>query len=273
MGTTGAVSLNDATRLSGDAGRYSIRLDEAWEIWGPNGGYLAAIALRAAGELAEIPRPASFYCHFLRPPAFAEVDLAVEVLRGGRRSESLSVRMAQDGKPVIEAMVRTAAEGPGYEHQTAEAPPMPPPEDCVPFERRKEDGTPLYPFWANMSNRQERVDEALADPAPPVIREWVRFEPEPSFDDPFVDAARSLILLDTFGWPATWMRYRGADYVAPSLDVNVLFHRSATDSDWLLIDHEAPVAGDGLIGAAGRVWDLEGQLVASGGAQLLCIPK
>ncbi len=60
--------LEQATRVEGDAGRYHARLSDEWEIWGPNGGYLAAIALRAAGELAEIRQPASFYCHFLSSP-------------------------------------------------------------------------------------------------------------------------------------------------------------------------------------------------------------
>ena len=46
------------------------------EIWGPSGGYLAALALRAAGLCAEIPRPASYYCHFLASPEFDEVELA-----------------------------------------------------------------------------------------------------------------------------------------------------------------------------------------------------
>jgi hypothetical protein len=80
---TQAISLDEATRLDGDAGRYSIQLDDAWEIWGPSGGYLAAIALRAAGRCAEILRPASFYCHFLSSPAFAGVELAVETLKRG----------------------------------------------------------------------------------------------------------------------------------------------------------------------------------------------
>lgn len=36
------------TALAGGNGRYVAHLSEDWEIWGPNGGYLAAIALRAA---------------------------------------------------------------------------------------------------------------------------------------------------------------------------------------------------------------------------------
>jgi len=265
-----AIGLDEATRLEGEGGRYSIRLSDAWEIWGPSGGYLAAIALRAAGRLAEIPRPASFYCHFLSPPAFDEVELTVELLKRGRRSESLAVRMTQGGKQVLYAMVRTAADAPGYQHQEAQAPPVAPPEESPPL-RREKDGRPLFEFWNNVSCR--RPDQGTGDgQAPPIIREWVRFEPTPFFDDLFVDAARPLILLDTFGWPAVYQKYRGSDYIAPNLDVGVSFHRFATGGEWLLVDHECPVGSDGLLGVNGRVWDAEGRLLASGSAQLCCIP-
>src|SRR5262249_18368356 len=144
------------------------------------------------------------------------------------------------------------------------------PEQSEPMLRLK-DGKPLFNFWANMSCRRlEPVPEGT--PAPPVTREWVRFEPRHCFDDPFVDAARPLILLDTFGWPAVYQRYDGADYVAPNLDTYVLFHRPTADRDWLLVDHECPVANEGLLGVSGRVWDADGRLLAGGSAQLLCIP-
>ena len=101
----------------------------------------------------------------------------------------------------------------------------------------------------------------------------MRFEPTPCLDDPFVDAARPLILLDTFGWPAAFQKYKGADYTAPNLDIDVCFHQLATGREWLLVDHECPVAGDGLLGVNGRVWDSTGRLLASGSAQLCCIPR
>jgi hypothetical protein len=187
--------------LEGEGGRYSTRLDKAWEIWGPSGGYLAALALRAAGKCAEVAQP--------------------DVSR--------------------------------------------------PFERTR-DGKPLFAFWNNMScRRPDGEGEGDADRS--VIKEWVRFEPTPSFEDPFVDAARPLILLDTFGWPALYQRYKGADYVAPNLDTSVWFHQSTANSEWLLINHECPVAEDGLLGVSGRVWNADGHLLASGSAQLCCIPK
>ncbi len=266
-----AQSLEQAIDLEGGDGHYSIRLSEAWEIWGPSGGYLAAIALAAAGRCAQIRRPASFYCHFLSSPDFEHVDLAVEVLRRGRRSEALSVKMTQGAKPVLFALVRTVEGAPGYRHQESSAPEITRPEDCKPFERIR-DGKPIFKFWNNVSCRRPDLADT-DDGARPEIREWVRFEPAPRFEDPFIDAARPLILLDTFGWPAAWQKYRGADYVAPNLDTYVCFHRSATPSEWLLVDHECPVADGGLLGVSGRIWDLDGRLLATGSAQLCCIPR
>jgi len=40
-------NLDHDTTPSGADGRYTIVLSGDWRIWGPNGGYLAAIALRA----------------------------------------------------------------------------------------------------------------------------------------------------------------------------------------------------------------------------------
>ena len=267
-----AIALDEATELEGSDGTYSAEVGEEWEIWGPSGGYLAALTLRAAGLCAEIPRPASYYCHFLSPPEFGPVELSVERLKQGRRSESLAVRMTQGGRDIMFAVVRTAAEGPGYSHQEVEAPAVDPPDASRPVERRAADGGRLFAFWNNVSCRRPQTERTDSEPSP-VIREWVRFEPTPTFEDPFIDAARPLILLDTFGWPAVYMKHRGVDFVAPNLDTAVWFHRPPAASGWLLVDHESPVAGGGLIGVSGRVWDEEGNLVASGGAQLYSIPR
>jgi acyl-CoA thioesterase len=265
--------LEQATRVEGDAGRYHACLSDEWEIWGPNGGYLAAIALRAAGELAEIRRPASFYCHFLSSPAFEVVELDVSVLKRGRRAESFAVAMTQRGKLVLQALVKTAAPGPGYEHQPLARPDVPSParlkthEELSPERRR-----PNFAFWNNIERRP--VDQsATEEPTEPVLREWARFQPTSRFDDPFVDAARALILLDTYGFPAAYQRHRSWDYLAPNLDTSAWFHSLNPSCDWLLIDHECTVAEHGLLAVSGRVWDADGGLVATGAAQLYCVPN
>ncbi len=262
------------TRVEGEAGRYRGQISRDWEIWGPNGGYLAAIALRAAGTEAQIPRPASFAGHFLAVARFEPVELEVTTLHRGRRSESLHVAMRQEGRPVLQAVVRTAAEGPGLEHDVAVMPDVPDPETLKSWEELKPDAPPGYPFWQNLEGKishPERID----DPGPyqPVFREWQRFRPRATFDDVWVDAGRMLLLIDTFSWPAAsqphpWPRR----FQGPNLDVTAWFHRFAPESDWLLVDHESSVAEGGLMGSTARIWSREGRLLASGGAQLLCVP-
>ena len=94
-------------------GRFRCDLHPDWEIWGPNGGYVAAIALRAAGACAKIARPSSFTCHFLGVGKFETADVEVEVVRAGRRAELLRSRVVQDGRVLVETLLRTAARRPG----------------------------------------------------------------------------------------------------------------------------------------------------------------
>lgn len=263
-----AVDLSEATRVVGDRRQFSATLSDQWEIWGPNGGYLAAIALRAAGEVAQIARPRSFYCHFLSSPAFAAVDMEVTLLKRGSRAESLSVAMAQDGRSILQALVKTAADGPGYTHQHPVMPDVPSPEEVETYEYVPAPGRPTFRFWENVERRP--ILTAGEDRAP-VVRAWTRFRPMARFEDPFLDAARSLILLDTFGFPAAYQRYRSWDYLAPNLDTSLWLHQFNPACEWLLVDHECAVAANGLMGVSGRIWDAEGALLATGAAQLCCI--
>ena len=268
-----ASDLEHATHLDGDDGQYVAHLSDDWEIWGPNGGYLAAIALRAAGMMADIKHPRSFYCHFLSSPAFEAVQLDVNVLKRGRRTESLAVQMTQKGKPILHALVKTAIDGPGYNHQHPKAPDAPPPESLKSYQQlRPKASRPNFSFWENIERRP--VDQTATDEATdPTLLEWTRFQLTACFKDPFVDAARALILLDTFGFPAAYQKYRGWKYLAPNLDTSAWFHHCSPNCEWLLIDHECTVADHGLMGVSGKVWGSDGRLLATGSAQLCCVPN
>ena len=264
------------TRVEGSAGKYKAHISQDWEIWGPNGGYVAAIALRAAGMEAEVKRPASFTCHFLSRAKFDNVDLEVDVVQRGRRSESIHVVMRQEGRPIVQGLLRTAAEGPGLKHDVATMPEVPEPEGLKTWPQifPEQEGPP-YPFWNNVEGRvmdPERALEQPRRPYPPVYREWYRFQPRATFDDLWVDAGRLLLMIDTLSWPAASMPYVDPEYQAPNLDVTAWFHRAAPESEWLLADHEGPLAEGGLMGTTARIWSREGKLLASGGAQLLCVP-
>ncbi len=260
------------TRLEsvGGEGRYRAALSEDWKIWGPSGGYLAAILLRAAGCEARIARPISFSCHFLRFARFDELVLRVEVVQSARRTESLRVQALQDDRPVAEALVRTAQPGPGLEHDVARAPDVPGPEAL-----RASPHSDL-PFWQNIETRAvwpEALQQERVEPRAPRWVEWYRFRPRATFDDPFLEAGRALLLLDTLTWPAAVQAHVDPDYIAPNLDVSAWFHRGAPERAWLLAECDCAVAEGGTMGTTARVWSDEGQLLASGGAQLLCTPR
>jgi len=89
------------TAVEGSDGRYTAVLSRDWEIWGPNGGYIAAIALRAAGAYSRFDRPVSLVSHFLGVADFdSPVDLDVHALREAKRAQSVRVSMTQRGRPI-----------------------------------------------------------------------------------------------------------------------------------------------------------------------------
>jgi acyl-CoA thioesterase-2 len=91
----------DTTVVQVDEGRYTADVVRDWEIWGPMGGYIASIALRAAGAEAGERRPTSFSCQYLGVAAFEPVQISVETRKPGRvaqaqRIECLYRRTARD---------------------------------------------------------------------------------------------------------------------------------------------------------------------------------
>lgn len=268
----GDLSLD--TALEGDDGHYRATLSPDWAIWGPNGGYLAVIALRAAGCEADVKRPSSFAGHFLSVARFDSVDVDVHTVKRGRRSESFRVALSQDGRPIVEALVRTAAEGPGLAHRFGSAPDAPAPETLKSSDELVDPTWDRYAFWDNLDSRPTTPERFSEPPRPrdPRLVEWYRFRPTATFDDPFLEAGRSLLLLDTMSWPAAARPHPDSAYQAPNLDVATWFHDAPRGSEWLLVEYDCPSASDGLMGTVGRVWSRDGRLLASGGAQLYCVP-
>jgi acyl-CoA thioesterase II len=261
------------TQVEGSSGHYRICLSSEWEIWGPNGGYLAAIALRAMGREAAIPRPVSFHCHFLGVARFEAVDLRVSAIQQGKRAESFHVVMTQEGRPILSGSLRTAVAGPGLVHDVTRAPDVLPPEQLRTWEQLFPDEGSGPAFWKNIEGCPCEPDAVLKPgPHAPTLRQWNRYRPRATFADPFVDAARQLVLIDTLAWPAGQRPHVDPAFQAPNLDVGAWFHRGAPQEEWLLAEQECSIAEGGLLGARSRVWSRDGRLLASGGAQLFCIP-
>jgi len=271
--------LSADTAVEGADGRYLAHLSRDWEIWGPNGGYLAVIALRAAGAQTPLRRPATFSCHYLGVADFDDVDLDVRTIRGSKRAASVGVSMTQHGKPVLEAHVWIVGDVDGLEHDAARMPDAPPPGELPNMEELMagQERGPYHAFWSNFEQRPlswiPREEWATRGPGDPTVRSWYRYVPRDTFDDPFVDAGRALLLVDTLGWPAAVRAYTDdMAFYAPSIDVTARFHSAAPECAWLLAECRSPIARDGLVASESSVWSEDGRLLASGGQQMLCRP-
>ena len=268
----GELAVDTAVERAGD--HFRARLSPDWEIWGPNGGYTAAVAFRAALAASRFFRPASISCHFLSAVRFGPVELRVEVLRAAKRAESLRVTMYQDDRATLDALVWTVDEVDGLEHDYANMPPVPTPGELLPIEALTANPRAnRYTFFENLDERPIDFpkDGKRVETDTPRVLAWFRFRPVATFADVAVDACRSLILADTMEWPAAVRAYTGdVPWVAPSLDLSVRFHRFEPESEWLLTDTTALVATDGLIGGAAAIWSTGGRLLATAAEQMLC---
>jgi acyl-CoA thioesterase len=257
---------------------YERTLSRDWEIWGPNGGYVAAIALRAAQRHSERARPANASVHFLGVASFdAPVTVTATTQRSTRQASSVAVRIEQDGKPILAAMVWAIDDGiDGLRHDEVRMPDVPVWRDCPTVaERLSADGlTPVkgYPFWENFEQRPASWlgDWANRTLGAPLYQNWLRFVDGASDLDQWLQAARLLLLVDLGGWPAVGRRHVVEEWMAPSIDVSCEFHRPASGDEWFLLQGESPHAGDGLVASHQHVWNERGELLASGVSHMLC---
>lgn len=275
------TDLASDTEVLANGNGWKATLSEDWMVWSPNGGYLAAIALRAAAQQAPTMLPASIACHFLKTARLGPVDLSVRTLRASSRARSLSVCMTQNGSAVLEAQIWLVAPGiDGLPRRSRPAPPTASPSElhsldgltppgvwdwCRLWQRlevRPLDDLERYAAWPN---------ETLAEPT---FRSWLRFRPPLTSDQPIVDAGRSLVVVDVFPFIAAIMIYRleQLTHFAPTLSLSVSFHSLKPASTWLLTEASSSFSGGGLLAGEVAMWAEDRELVASGTSQMLCLP-
>jgi acyl-CoA thioesterase-2 len=276
MRAMGDLGDDTAVEVLGD-GRYRATPSQEWEIWGPMGGYIASFALRAAGLATKQPQPAAFSCHYLGVARFEPVDILVEARREGRAASSHRVEISQDGRAILDAMVWSTGEGEGLEHDETVAPDVPGPDELPSIEELlPADAEPPFPFWLNLDAKpiHFELDWPPDGPRPATWQEWLRFLPTAAFEDPWIDACRSVILVDLPSWPSAHRphAWRQPPFTAPPLDLHVAFHQPTAGQEWLLCDGAAPMSTRGLFGWTAKVWSPGGRLHASGGGQCIYRP-
>ena len=267
------ASLRQDTTVEGGGGDYTAQLSPDWCVWSPQGGYLMATALRAAGLATAFARPLSLTCHFLAVPRPEQVQLSVLSLRKARVAESLRISMRQGDRPILEVVLWAGDGMDGLSHSDLRMPEVPG-VDTLASTPLVESGPALHTLWNNLEQRPcGPLHWERKSPAEARQRDWVRVRSHEPTGNPFIDAVQYLVLLDAFTWPAAAHAHVGdTRFIAPTLSMTVDFHRF-TDSDWLLSDAHSPTADDGTIAVHSHLWSPAAQLLATGTATLICKPS
>jgi acyl-CoA thioesterase len=265
-----------AVEALGD-GRYGADVDPGWGApMGPNGGYLAAIAVRAfeaeldpAGER----RMRSLTLHFLRRPAEAPIEFRVEAVRSGRRMTFGRLSAFQEGREILTALAAFSV--PGLEEVAAWAPAMP---DAGPPPARDED-------WAGWDDRMPALmrrvriapriggtlfsGRTLAPGEAPATGGWVRLVEQRGVDTAFVE------LCSDVWWPPA-LEPLTEPAGAPTVDLTIHFRadlpREGLADQPLLGRFCTSASADGFIEEDGVIFAADGTLLAQSRQLALFIP-
>jgi acyl-CoA thioesterase len=272
-------------------GKYRGNILEDWKMWVPVGGYLTAIALRAAQASSTMVRPLSVSCHYLNEATFGPCELDVEILRSTDRAESLLVRMTQDGKDILVQLVSAAPAGLlGPVINWIESPTAPAPDD---LEQTILDDDVIQimgdqPYWKQLefrmikglkgSHNYPEID-ALSDEEytklrftprrDAHIRGWTRVPCAEGSADPWIDAGRYIIITAGMQFPVVADPFTPPlKFIAPTVNLTVDFHTFYPKAQWLLADATGTYASDGTLGADTRLWTQEGELLVTAHSQM-----
>jgi acyl-CoA thioesterase len=270
VSTDAATEFDRATAVAplGD-GAWEAVCDPGW--WagrGPNGGYLAAIVLRAmVAELGDPARePRALTCHYLRPPGTGPVRVDVTVERAGRALSTLTARLRQEDRDCILAVAAFGIDVPAPA-EFATAPPSVPPPEAIPPARADGSGLSIVERFearpALGGGMLAGADEALTGG-------WLRFA-----DARATDAVALAMFADAW-FPSPWVRLR-EPVPAPTIDLTVHFRAPAAAAalapgEPVLAVFRSTTAANGFFEEDGEMWSRDGVLLAQSRQLALLAP-
>lgn len=239
------------------------------------GGLIAAQALAAAGRSVRAGRPVhSLHAYFTRPgDSRRPMTYLVENLRDGHSMSTRRVVAIQRGTPIFFLTASFHDPDTGLAHERP--PPNVPPPDEVPTLAQLLADAPqtlaavehmLFAFDARYIGTppwEQKAEEQAFD----VPRQaWVRVAGKLP-DDALVHAGALTFISDlplllsamVAGHGQAW----GPGDAGVSIDHTVWFHRSCRADEWLLYDCRSPWAAGGRGLATGRLYTVNGDLVAT----------
>lgn len=125
---------DDTAVVARGGGTYSAEITPRWNVGDkPNGGYLLAIALRAAAIESPLPHPFTATAHYLRASSPGPAMVDVELVRAGRSHATTEARLLQRDAEIVRVLATfgdlAALDGPTM--VSGSPPALPPLEECL----------------------------------------------------------------------------------------------------------------------------------------------
>ena len=260
------MSLAAASAMSPvGAGRWAGGIAPGWDIVGAaNGGYLLAMAARAAALASGRPDPVTVTAHYLAPGAPGPVTVDTEVVKAGKRFTTVSATLSDAAHPLVRILgsFGDLEESAGAERLEAGPPALPPVADCIPIEPTD---TFPPPFMGRVELRlpPERAS-AWGGSGAPRVEGWFRLR-----DGEPIDTIALLVAVDAF--PPTIFFTDLAVAWVPTMELTAHV-RARPAAGWLRCAFTTRFITGGFLEEDGEVWDSGGRLVAQS-RQLALLPR
>ena len=228
---------------------------EWWVVAGPNGGYLAAIVVRALKAMVPEDRALrSLTMHYMRAPEAGPAVVRVETVREGRSVTFLRAELEQGGRPQATALAAFATQREGVDLDLARPPEVPAPEDLpVRGEIRRE----APPFAQNFDFRAAIGGRPFSGADEAVTGGWLR----PTDGPDELDAPLTVALCDSW-FPAVFTAVE-APLAVPTLDLTVHLRAPLPQpAGWVLGHFRTRRARDGFLEEDGELFSRDGELLA-----------
>jgi len=252
----------DTTVTRVDPDRFEATVDEAWWVArGPNGGYLAAIVLRALTEaVADAERsPRSLTVHFVAPPEAGTITLATRIERQGRSLSTCTARVEQGDRLIALGVAAFSMPRPGPEFCDLVRPDVADPT-TLPHESVIPEAPPIAHRWETRWAIGDRPWTGGKPSSAAIAGGWIRLEEPQPFDPPALAAV-------TDAWIPPVFSRAPEPMVVPTVDLTVHFraglpHPGLGPEDFLLAVFRTNVSAGGFLEEDGEVWAPDGTLLA-----------
>lgn len=234
------------------AGHYAVEVHDGWGApIGPNGGYVAALILRAMMAEAGGRAPRSLTLHYLRAPRPGPGVVEVTAQRSGRSMSTLSARLVQEDRVCTLVVGAFAVPFQAAAEYAIDAPAAPPPDEVeriVPRESK-------YSLLRQLDLRQTFGPPAFGG-TEALCGGWTALaEPRP------LDAPMLALFTDCW-WPSAWGRLERME-PAPTIDLTIHFRGTPEPGDErpTLVRIASSTAAEGYFEEDACVWDADGRLL------------